>query len=428
MAKRRVETVLRTASRQQRKPPPLDPTGGKRALVLCGGGITGLTYEVGALRALDDLLVGATVNDFDVYVGTSAGAIIAAMLAAGISPTDIALGFEGHSAKLKPPGAATLYRPNLGELRYRLLKLPRLVRQMAVEVVKHPTQINLLDLAGMLLPLLPSGVFDSGHLTQFLHDALLEHGFTDDFRELEKELHIVACALDSGERVVFSRSRHANVPISTASTASSALPVLFKPVRIDGVDYVDGGIKGISAIDVAVDAGATLIVVINPIVPIDATAMEVPPSLREQTGGHLADLGARGVYNQVFRGMLHDGMLEHLRLVRESHPDVDLLLIEPRPDDEKMFFHELMSFSARLMVLQHGYESVSNGLYDSWGYLRRIIPKHGLHITRRYINRNPRQIPVDSVDSPGLFRRLLHQTVFDRRPHVKLVEDEDEAV
>ncbi len=44
----------------------------KVALVLAGGGITGAVYEVGALRAIDDLLVGMTVNDFDIFVGTSA--------------------------------------------------------------------------------------------------------------------------------------------------------------------------------------------------------------------------------------------------------------------------------------------------------------------------------------------------------------------
>jgi hypothetical protein len=66
---------------------PPDPTGGKRALVLSGGGVTGLTYEIGALRALDDLLVGASVNDFDIFVGTSAGSIVGALLANGISPT-----------------------------------------------------------------------------------------------------------------------------------------------------------------------------------------------------------------------------------------------------------------------------------------------------------------------------------------------------
>ncbi|MGQ9490058.1 MAG: patatin-like phospholipase family protein [Anaerolineae bacterium] len=51
--------------------------GGKIALVLAGGGMTGAVYEIGALRAIDDLLVDRTVNDFDIYVGTSAGAIVA---------------------------------------------------------------------------------------------------------------------------------------------------------------------------------------------------------------------------------------------------------------------------------------------------------------------------------------------------------------
>jgi NTE family protein len=46
---------------------------GKLALVLAGGGLLGAVYELGALRAIDDLLVDRTVNDFDLYVGTSAG-------------------------------------------------------------------------------------------------------------------------------------------------------------------------------------------------------------------------------------------------------------------------------------------------------------------------------------------------------------------
>ena len=47
----------------------------KTALVLGGGGFTGGVYEIGALRALDLLSVNRTVNQFDVYVGTSAGSI-----------------------------------------------------------------------------------------------------------------------------------------------------------------------------------------------------------------------------------------------------------------------------------------------------------------------------------------------------------------
>ncbi len=125
--------------------------------------------------------------------------------------------------------------------------------------------------------------------------------------------------------------------------------------------------------------------------------------------------------------MLHDGRLDHIRLVRNQHPDVDILLIEPRADDPKMFFHELLSFSAQLMVLQHGYELVSNGLLDNWGQLRRVLPRHGVHITRRVVARKPLQVPLDSVASPRGMRRLLRQTVFAHRPRLQVLDEEEAA-
>src|SRR5918996_616329 len=61
----------------------------KTALVLGGGGFTGGVYEIGALRALDLLAVNSTVNNFDVYVGTSAGSFVATMLANGVTPEEM---------------------------------------------------------------------------------------------------------------------------------------------------------------------------------------------------------------------------------------------------------------------------------------------------------------------------------------------------
>src|SRR5450631_4320900 len=61
----------------------------KTALVLGGGGFTGGVYQIGALRALDLLSVNSTVNDFDVYVGTSAGSFVAAAVANGVTPEEM---------------------------------------------------------------------------------------------------------------------------------------------------------------------------------------------------------------------------------------------------------------------------------------------------------------------------------------------------
>src|SRR5437763_16599793 len=61
----------------------------RTALVLGGGGFTGGVYEIGALRALDLLAVNKTVNQFDVYVGTSAGSFVAALAANGVTPEEM---------------------------------------------------------------------------------------------------------------------------------------------------------------------------------------------------------------------------------------------------------------------------------------------------------------------------------------------------
>lgn len=61
----------------------------RTALVLAGGGITGFLYEVGVLAALDELAGRAVSIDFDLYVGTSAGGVLAALLANGARPGNI---------------------------------------------------------------------------------------------------------------------------------------------------------------------------------------------------------------------------------------------------------------------------------------------------------------------------------------------------
>src|SRR5215218_4724178 len=100
-----------TAGRKQprRRQPPRSRT----ALVLGGGGVTGGVYEIGALRALDLLAVNRTVNQFDVYVGTSAGAFVAALAANGVTPEEMMRVVNQQvPTPFRDLGRGSLMRPN----------------------------------------------------------------------------------------------------------------------------------------------------------------------------------------------------------------------------------------------------------------------------------------------------------------------------
>src|ERR1700744_1256541 len=123
-----IESKPRRKSRRRKKP-------SKTALVLGGGGFTGGVYEIGALRALDLLAVNSTVNNFDVYVGTSAGSFIASLCANGVTPEEM---MRVVTRKGKPPlkdtNIGALLRPNLLEFARKGATVPlrgaNLVRQM----------------------------------------------------------------------------------------------------------------------------------------------------------------------------------------------------------------------------------------------------------------------------------------------------------
>src|ERR1700704_2260492 len=106
---------------------------GKTALVLASGGITGVAYEVGALRALDLILTNRTVNDFDIYVGTSAGAVVAASMASGVPPVMLAGLSAGSVPGFSRLGRMRLYQPNIGEVFERIGKAPGVIRQAVAE-------------------------------------------------------------------------------------------------------------------------------------------------------------------------------------------------------------------------------------------------------------------------------------------------------
>src|SRR6266478_8894578 len=102
----------------------------RTALVLGGGGFTGGVYEIGALRALDLLSVNRTVNQFDVYVGTSAGAFVAAAVSNGVTPEEMMRVLVQQVPTPFPDARiSSLLRPNYGEFLTKGVKIPFRVAQ-----------------------------------------------------------------------------------------------------------------------------------------------------------------------------------------------------------------------------------------------------------------------------------------------------------
>lgn len=375
---------------------------GKSALVLAGGGITGAVYEIGALQAIDDMLVDRTVNDFDIYVGTSAGSLVAAMLANKLSPREMMLTIDDSHPEVRSIQTDDIFQSNFQEIFGRLARLPNTFWRTGRTYLSHFREMTLADLLWEFTELLPTGLYSGESLEHYIQEILTRPGCLNRFDFLEKELYIVATDLDSGERTVFGKDGKEIVPISKAVAASSAVPLLYKPVRIYGKEYVDGGVRGTASIDLAIEAGANLVVCINPLVPLDAKKLY-------QRDEHIGDEGIRSIVRQVIRVVMHSGLRYHIKSLRKRYPDVDIILIEPRPDDQQMFLYDLMDYGSRLRVANHGFESVTVGLSERFAYFRGILSRHNIEISPRLVNEELREIRASGYDSHVL-RYILERS------------------
>lgn len=130
----------------------------KTALVLGGGGFTGGVYEMGALRALDLLSVNRTVNEYDVYVGTSAGAFVAAAVANGVTPEEMMRAIVRQVPTPFPDARiGALLKPNYRQFLVRGALLPLRLAQLMTMFARDRGQISAVDIALGLAEVLPSG-------------------------------------------------------------------------------------------------------------------------------------------------------------------------------------------------------------------------------------------------------------------------------
>lgn len=373
----------------------------KVALVLAGGGITGAVYEIGALRAIDDMLVDYTVNDFDIVVGTSAGALIGALIANGFTPHDIMQMIDNRHPELRGVRVGDVFQSNAQGIFRRLGKLPRAWFNIGYNSLRHLRDFALSDIVWEFAQILPNGVYNSDALERYLRAILEERDCPNRFDHMEKTLYVVATELETGKRAIFGQGGKGIVPVSQAVAASSAVPILYRPVRIYQRDYVDGGLHGSASIDLAIEAGAKLVVCVNPMVPLNTTNL---PNKQH----YVNDTGIQAIINQSVRTLLHASVRYHIKNLRIKYPDVDIILIEPRPDDYRMFSYNPMYYGSRLTVAEHGFESVSEGLLRNFDYFEQTLLRHNIRLRRDVVARELAQLKA-SGNRTEVMQQIIEQ-------------------
>lgn len=226
-------------------------------LVLGAGGATGHAFHIGVLTALEEA-TGWDPRSADVIVGTSAGAVIAALLRGGMSPRDLAARALGETLSTEGQAiASVLGRPEpapaagpAGWFGMLGAANPGYLRRTIV----RPWETKV---GALVAALLPEGRIPTDHLVGGI-GRLFPSAWS------EKPLWINAARLDDGGLVTFGRDGALSASVAAAVAASCAIPGYYRPVEIDGVRYVDGGVHSPSNADVLAGEGLDLVIVSSP--------------------------------------------------------------------------------------------------------------------------------------------------------------------
>ncbi|MEM8606506.1 MAG: patatin-like phospholipase family protein [Myxococcota bacterium] len=251
------------------------------AFVGSGGAAKGVAH-VGVLRAMEELDIEA-----DICVGASAGAIAGAFYAQGYKPGQLLDWF-------RPFWRRGLEAPPL-KARYFLGPPNREQRQS--------------------WGYLTSGVFSIDRAERFFAEQLP----TDDFRDLDKHLLITAADVDGRGRVVFGRGYREDVPISKALAASSCIPMLFRPHKIGDRFYVDGEVVRTLSIDLAVEAGADVVIISN----------VYRPHVSRMGSPSLVHQGGIAVARQSLNIILHEKEKRGIDLIHRMYPQIQVIVVSP---------------------------------------------------------------------------------------------------
>jgi predicted acylesterase/phospholipase RssA len=389
----------------------------KVALVLSGGGVKAAAFHIGvclALREKGFKFAGGTDPkdklEFEgkslcirLYVGSSAGSVVASFLAAGHSIDALIEAFtrgaglgsltrpKSESPYLKPIGYRDIFALNFGAGNPARL-LPKMFRRrLAVgggfeASIKEAFKIN--------------GIFSTKNIEKYVRTNVVPE---NDFKKLAAELYIVATQLNHSRKVVFGpydepyKTREIqyidHAKISEAVACSAALPPFFAPYGIRDlkgreIHYFDGEIRDTLSTHVAADQGADLVI----------ASYSIQPYHYNEEMGSLHEYGMPLIFNQALYQVVQKKIETHIKhqhdvramlksvqgymrekQIAEEHieklteilvqrtqfnPNVDYIYIHPPAQDHQFFFYDHFSLNPKVLggIVRTGFKSAMNTL------------------------------------------------------------------
>ena len=308
------------------------------------------------MAALEERLAGGG-NGFHIYVGCSAGSVVASLLASGIRASEIyAILDEDRDDPLNFRRGVSF----TGEaFRTACGRFGRMVWAVSKHVLRGGRSLP--DVLAQAERELPSGFFTLATVERFVRFGLASRGQCNSFTDLKHPLLIPAIDLNTAERVVFGAGPLASVPISDAVAASSAIPGFFDPYTIEGRDYVDGGVGFCGHADLAAEAGADVVFVVNPLVPN-----------RVANGDTMRTRGVYTIVEQAGRIYSQNLLQLGLAALAVKFPRTEFFLLQP-PAETTLLCGPSMGAEAAQAALRYGYTSTRAWLGEQGAPLVRSL-------------------------------------------------------
>ena len=171
--------------------------------------------------------------------------------------------------------------------------------------------------------------------------------------------------------------------------------------------YVDGGIRGTASLDIAMRTRRDLIVCINPLVPYDNSAWGNKPFFHP-TAATWTRRACRPCSRRSRASAPMPACTTRSSRSAGIIPNIDIIVIEPRPDDCQMFYYNIMHYAVLLLLAEHGFESVTLHLAEDYPNYKEILARHGIPFSRRIVVDELREIQESGYD-PEVIRVVLEK-------------------